>query len=295
MNGKKYTDLISAFNSGNYDFVRGALADAPVTSNSLLGYMNAFCLAESGDLISSLLEIQRWSGQDSSVSSQLESLRFSVLSNYPIPDSLLQELLPGFSVLRVGGAARWLDPFLDFHGIFCIDIDSERERFGTETGAALLLDFHNIDSWQGERPNLIVSSHVIEHLENPIKALKAAIKCLLPGGWIYSVLPYYKETFDHKRAPTSLSHLIDDYKMDCSGPDWVHIEEFLRNYDCAKDLVFRGDFNKFIEVYRDKPERHTHYHVFDLPLVFSMHGYAGFECVSIKTIGNSIHYVGKVL
>jgi SAM-dependent methyltransferase len=210
----------------------------------------------------------------------------------PLPLDTIDKINSNTRVLRVGGRVRWIDPLLLLESSKVYSIDSESRRFGVELKSDQITDFHDVGEMGPGSFDWVISSHVLEHLENPLKALVGCRSVLSDSGVIYSVVPKYTETFDRNREVTTLRHLVDDLERGASGVDWFHVEEFLRNYDCEADLVFKGAYKDFFFNYKSNPGRHTHYHVFDEALVFSMHGYAGFKCIEMKTQGNSIHFLG---
>ncbi len=55
----------------------------------------------------------------------------------------------------------------------------------------------------------VVSSHVIEHFYDPVKALREWYRVIQPGGYIFVIAPHRDRTFDHKRVVTPLQELID--------------------------------------------------------------------------------------
>jgi anaerobic magnesium-protoporphyrin IX monomethyl ester cyclase len=59
--------------------------------------------------------------------------------------------------------------------------------------------------------DFVVSSHVLEHFPNPIKALLEWDRLLRPGGVIFMIVPHKDRTFDREKARTPLQHLIGDY------------------------------------------------------------------------------------
>lgn len=60
--------------------------------------------------------------------------------------------------------------------------------------------------------DFIVSSHVLEHFYNPIKALKEWHRVVKPGGYIFMIVPHKDRTFDHDRPRTTLSELLERNK-----------------------------------------------------------------------------------
>lgn len=56
--------------------------------------------------------------------------------------------------------------------------------------------------------DFIISSHVLEHFYNPIKALNHWYSKIKPGGFIFMIIPHKDRTFDKDRPRTSLQELI---------------------------------------------------------------------------------------
>lgn len=206
----------------------------------------------------------------------------------PLKDS---QWLEGKTALRIGGRVRLLDDF--FRQVRkLIDVNATTTRFGQENRIDILCDAHSLKELEDASVDVVASSHTIEHLVNPLLALKEWGRVLKPGGHIYSVIPNYRLTFDHRRQLTTLEHLVADLASGSTAPDWFHIVEFLRNHDCEKDLVFKGDKERHMKEFIDAPHLHTHYHVFDLPLSYAMHEYCGFKTLSCFESEISIHYAG---
>ena len=47
--------------------------------------------------------------------------------------------------------------------------------------------------------DFVVSSHVIEHFPDPIKALSEWYRVVKPGGYLYIIAPHKERTFDNER------------------------------------------------------------------------------------------------
>ncbi len=63
-----------------------------------------------------------------------------------------------------------------------------------------------------ESQDFIISSHVLEHFSNPIKALIEWNRLIKPNGIIFMIIPHKERTFDKNRLRTTLQHLINDYQ-----------------------------------------------------------------------------------
>jgi SAM-dependent methyltransferase len=77
----------------------------------------------------------------------------------------------------------------------------------------------------------VASSHVLEHVANPLAALSEWFRVLRHGGIIYMVIPDRCRTFDHTRPLTSPGHLLADYRQGTSQSDATHIDDFVYGVD----------------------------------------------------------------
>ncbi|MGA2536883.1 MAG: methyltransferase domain-containing protein [Terracidiphilus sp.] len=111
--------------------------------------------------------------------------------------------------------------------------------------------------------DVLLSSHNLEHFANPVKALKEWHRILKPAGSLVLVLPYYRATFDHRRQPTSVGHMFDDFENKVSEDDLTHLPEILEKHDLSRDAG-AGSFNQFRKRSLDNlSNRCLHHHVFD--------------------------------
>lgn len=104
-----------------------------------------------------------------------------------------------------------------------------------------------------ETCDFVIASHVIEHMSDPIGALKAWFRVLRRGGLLYLVVPDKRYIFDRDRPLTELQHLIEDHELgleERQARDWYHFVEYAERVDkvegleaaanAADDLVKRG-------------------------------------------------------
>jgi SAM-dependent methyltransferase len=109
--------------------------------------------------------------------------------------------------------------------------------------------------------DFIVASHVIEHTNNPIKALASCYRALKPGGSLLLVIPDMHKTFDHKREPTSLLHVIEDFAMPSRARDLGHFEEF---YSKAFDMPAGANLQEYASQ-KHNEGGDIHYHSWTYP------------------------------
>jgi SAM-dependent methyltransferase len=130
-------------------------------------------------------------------------------------------------------------------------------------GRMILCEGSVLDHIASSSYDVVLSSHSLEHLANPVKALKEWQRVLHKKGALVLVLPYYRATFDHKREPTSVEHMKDDYKRNVGEDDLTHLPEILEKHDLSRDLA-AGSKEQFHKRSLDNlSNRCLHHHVFD--------------------------------
>jgi len=113
------------------------------------------------------------------------------------------------------------------------------------------------------RYDFVLSSHSLEHTSNPVKALKEWIRVVKAGAPVIVVLPDYRHTFDHRRSPTPIEHMLEDYELGQDERDSTHLEEILELHDLSRDpLAGSKDYFRQRSL-RNFENRCLHHHVFD--------------------------------
>ena len=196
----------------------------------------------------------------------------------------------GKDVLRIGGSITHPYQVQLAQAQRVFDTNSQT---GYTANVDLLLDAHRMPSLKDGEFDAVCSAHTIEHLINPLLALEEWRRVLKPGGLILSVVPNKEKTFDHKRPLTTLEHLIEDYKSGSTALNWHHVLEFLRGHDVDRDIAYKGDKEAHFRHVIDAPQFNVHVHVFDLPLVYVMHEYAGFKTLGAFEADVGIYYFGQ--
>jgi SAM-dependent methyltransferase len=59
--------------------------------------------------------------------------------------------------------------------------------------------------------DFIIGNHFMEHTRNPIGTIEHWLTKLAPGGIMFLAIPDQRFTFDVRRPPTPLEHIVEDY------------------------------------------------------------------------------------
>jgi len=136
--------------------------------------------------------------------------------SFYFPESALAHKYCVGKGLEIGGSAH--NPFglntlnVDFTAAMDTEFKKEEIRL---CGKALKVDIvANGDDipLPDERQDFVVSSHVIEHFPDPIKALIEWDRLVKPGGTIFMIVPHKERTFDKEKDCTPLEHLVEDFR-----------------------------------------------------------------------------------
>jgi SAM-dependent methyltransferase len=136
--------------------------------------------------------------------------------------------------------------------------------------------------------DFVLSCHNLEHIANPLKALNEWSRVTKPGGAIIVVLPHYRRTFDHRRRPTSVQHMKDDFAEMRDETDLTHLMEILELHDLSLDPAAgtAEHFRKRSE--HNFENRCLHHHVFDETNARGLFEAAGLE-VEIAELARPQH------
>src|SRR6266852_2666205 len=94
----------------------------------------------------------------------------------------------------------------------------------------------------------VLASHTLEHIANPLQALKEWKRVSRKDGLLLLLLPHKNGTFDWRRPTTSIAHMVEDFRSRC-----------LQNY------AYRA----------------MHHHVFDTPTAVALLNHAGFQVLRV--------------
>ncbi len=148
-------------------------------------------------------------------------------------------------------------------------------------GKQYISDATDLSIIESQLYDFVLSSHCLEHVANPLKALYEWTRVLKNDGFLLLVLPHKDKTFDHKRPVTTIDHVISDYDKCVGEDDLSHLEEILALHDLSMDKR-AGDYESFrARSQQNKFNRCLHHHVFDADLVVSLMNHIKMKIVSL--------------
>jgi SAM-dependent methyltransferase len=219
--------------------------------------------------------------------------------------SQIANYLPLFSGvgLEIGGPSSLFDS-KGLMPIYKIASNIDNVTFGTETkwegelkpgrnycfhklkrpGYQYILEGNELSGLVSETYDFVISSHMLEHTSNPIKALKEWDRVLKTSGKLLLILPHRDGTFDHLRPITKLSHMVEDFNTNVDENDQTHFEEILKLHDLRRDYAqkSRVDFEEWI--LNNHSNRGAHHHVFDSFSAAELIDCSGFKIIAIEAI-----------
>lgn len=138
-----------------------------------------------------------------------------------------------------------------------------------------------------------LSSHNLEHIANPLKALFELKRVIKKGGYIIIILPEKSKCFDHNRQYTTFDVLLDKYKRNVGEDNLDSLVDILSHHDLSMDPA-AGTFEQFVRRSLDNyKNRCLHHHVFNYDLISAMCDYVGLQLLSSHINGIDMWFVLK--
>ena len=131
--------------------------------------------------------------------------------------------------------------------------------------------------------DVMLSSHVIEHVANPIKALYEWKRILATNGILIIVAPDMRRTYDRKRPLTKLQHILEDYRNQTQEDDSTHFSEVLRLHDLSRDGTASSYLEHETRTALNTTNRIMHHHTFDMKLLVNLLKEVGFSVTDTQT------------
>jgi len=204
----------------------------------------------------------------------------------PVFSSQLIGLIPIYSV-----ANNFTNVNFDYYTIWEKKINTGNTfKFDNRTGEQFIMEATDLHLIKDAQYDGLVSSHCLEHVSNPIKAVLEWKRVIKKGGYILIIVPNKHETFDHRRDYTTFEHIVSDFENGVKEDDMTHYDEIMKLHDREKDRGLIGvDFET-----RSKDNlknRCLHHHVFNDELMKKLADFASLKLVQMDTFGVHLVYL----
>lgn len=149
-------------------------------------------------------------------------------------------------------------------------------------GRTFVRDATNLEGIGDDSYDVLITSHTLEHIANPLGALAEWKRVIGPSGDLILVVPHLENTFDHRRPVTTLAHLEADLADSTTEDDDTHVREFIELCDLRRvpERLSRRVFEA--RTYQHVENRTIHHHVFDTELVVRVLDRAGFQLLGVE-------------
>ena len=150
--------------------------------------------------------------------------------------------------------------YVDFEPSADLDAHYPELSHLTITRPDIISDLETLRGIEDNSQDFVVANHVLEHCEDPIKAIKSVARVLRAGGIAYLAIPDKRFTFDKEREITTLAHLIRDHEQ---GPD-VSLREHYEDWCRHIDKLAGQELSHKVELLLAS-RGNVHFHVWEYP------------------------------
>ena len=207
----------------------------------------------------------------------------------------IEKFLVDKNVLEIGGPSGLLHFIynkLKSFDVLNIPISMEKHsQVGKINGTMYLGDAteHSHLKKINKKYDVIITSHTLEHIANPIKALSMWGELLVEKGAIINILPNKNCCWDRNRDYISFEHLLNDFSTNISENDLTHLHE--------SSCMIETRPGYYDDVGKDNSSRIIHHHCFNVDTLKKTHEFDNMfhtECCYIADDDNlQLIYVGR--
>jgi len=160
-------------------------------------------------------------------------------------------------------------------------------------GNVIINDTVDITNVPDNHYDFVFSSHALEHIANPLKAVKEWLRIVNNGGYIIIIVPEKSFCFDHKRNYTNFSTLLNQYNNNVNEDDLSTLDEILNNHDLSLDPD-AGTFEQFKNRSLDNiNNRCLHHYVYNDALLFDICNFFNCDFIYNETINIDRWFIMK--
>ena len=168
-----------------------------------------------------------------------------------------------------------------------INHENDYNYYPGKKGKTIINDAVDISLVENETYDFCFSSHCLEHIANPLKAISEWLRIIKKDGYIIIIVPEKSVCFDHNRNISLFSTLLSQYEKNVSEYDLSTLPEILQNHDLSMDY-HAGNLENFARRSLDNyNNRCLHHYVYNPDLLKEICNY--FKCEFIHTITDGIN------
>jgi SAM-dependent methyltransferase len=169
----------------------------------------------------------------------------------------------------------------------------EYNYYDNKKGKVIINDAVNISLVKNEHYDFVFSSHSLEHIANPLKAINEWLRIIKNGGYIIIIVPEKSMCFDHKRNYSKFSTLLTQYEKNVGEEDLSTLPEILLNHDLSMDPP-AGDLGAFTKRSLDNfNNRCLHHYVYNDELLMEICNYFNCKFIYKETQGIDRWFIMK--
>ena len=212
--------------------------------------------------------------------------------------------------MEIGGPSKYFEPNSIFpiysivRNLDCVNFSDNRLWEGeissdqflfclkSKAGKQYIQDAVDLSEFNKCTFDFIISCNNLEHIANPIKAIKCWYELITVNGTLTVIVPNNLINFDHKRETTSFKHILEDYNSDIKENDLTHLDEILLMHDLNLDPAV-DSFSNFKErCLNNFKNRAMHHHVFSKELLKEIFEYCNFRELDFEESTNDLFIIG---
>jgi len=209
-------------------------------------------------------------------------------------DKVLEEIIANKNGVEIGGPsksgqtiyknANIIDNIIfSKNTIWSNHETSEYRYYQNKIGKVIINDAVNISDVNDNQYDFVFSSHTLEHIANPLKAIKEWLRITKKDGYVIIVVPEKSYCFDHKREYTKFETLVSQYEKNVGEDDLSTLPEILKNHDLRFDPL-AGNFEQFTNRSLDNfNNRCLHHYVYSDDLLLEICKYFNSEYIYHET------------
>jgi SAM-dependent methyltransferase len=169
----------------------------------------------------------------------------------------------------------------------------EYNYYQDKKGKVIINDAVNISFIENECYDFCFSSHSLEHIANPLKAINEWLRIVKNDGYVIIIVPEKSLCFDHKRNYSKFSTLLSQYEKNVGEDDLSTLSEILTSHDLTMDGA-AGDLENFTRRSLDNfNNRCLHHYVYNDELLVEICNYFKCEFIYNETQGINRWFIMK--